>query len=106
MQAKPMNKSQTLARDFAEEFLRRRLDSVPERKDTLSLRLEYTDYGRVWLLAETDMLGLPEGNLLRAVARQHWMISIGKRGALDVYQAPKEFDQFKGRRAFGMHFKA
>lgn len=100
-----MNASQTAAIAYAETFLRRELDKAPERQDTLTTRIQTTDYGRVWLIAETEMKGLPDGNLLKALSRQHWMISVGKRGALEVWQMPRHFEQFKGGRAFGMAFR-
>ena len=86
-------------------FMETQLDKDPARRDTL-VRFETTttEYGTLWVTAETDMLGLPETNLLRFLDRQHWHVQIGKGGAIDVWCAPKPFRQFKGRRAYNMNF--
>lgn len=86
-------------------FMRRQLDPNPERGDIVDkFELTATDYGAVWVCATTDMVKLGEGNLLRALDRQHWFVQIGKGGAINVYSCPKSMRQFKGRRAFNMNF--
>jgi hypothetical protein len=99
-----MNASQTRAVESFRRFMQTQLDIVPDRQDTLDLEVQPTTYGIIWIKATTTMLGLPEGNLLRFVAHQHWFVKVGKRGALDVKMAPKSFEQFKGKRAFGLTF--
>jgi hypothetical protein len=99
-----MNASQTRAIESFRRYMQTQLDTDPARQDTLAFDLQPTDYGIVWIKATTDMVGLPETNLLRYVARQHWFVKVGKRGALDVKCAPKSYEQFKGQRAFGMNF--
>jgi hypothetical protein len=42
--------------------------------------------------------------MLRYVAAQYWFVKVGKRGGLEVRMAPRCYDQFIGRRAFGMRF--
>jgi len=64
-----------------------------------------TDYGPIWISAQIDLVGLPEGNLLRALDKEFWHIHIGRKGKITVYNSPKCYDQFKGQRAFEMFFK-
>jgi len=99
-----MNASQTRALESFRRYVTQQLDTNPERQDTLEIDVQPTDYGVVWIKATTDMKGLPETNLLRYVARQHWFVKVGKRGALDVKCAPDSYKQFKGQRAFGLNF--
>jgi hypothetical protein len=87
-------------------FMESQLDKNPERKDTLvKFETTPTDYGCFWVLAETDMLGLGENNLLRFLDRQHWYVQIGRGGSITVWSSPKHFHQFKGKRAYCMNFK-
>jgi hypothetical protein len=53
--------------------------------------------------AETEYLGLPETNVLRFFSHDYWMFRIGPRGAVEMLQGPKSYDQFKGKgkTAFG-----
>lgn len=60
--------------------------------------------GEFWIRAETEMVGLPQGNYLRAVSHDYWFVLVGRKGALIVKQAPSSFRQFHGRRAFNMNF--
>src|SRR6188768_3802995 len=99
-----MYTSQARAIESFRRYVAQQLDTNPERQDTLTFDLQPTDYGVVWVKATTDMVGLPETNLLRFVSRQHWFVKVGKRGALDVKSAPSSYKQFKGQRAFGMNF--
>jgi hypothetical protein len=103
-----MNKSQQQAIDFFRSFLERELDKNEERGDTIvQFDVEATEYGSIWITARTDMLKLGEGNLLRALSGQYWLVLVGKRGALDAKMFPKCFDQFRGKgKAFGMTFSA
>ena len=99
-----MNASQTRAIESFRRFMQTQLDVVPDRQDTLDLEVQPTSYGVVRVKATTTMLGLPEGNLLRAVSREYWLVAVGKRGGLEVKMAPNSYKQFKGKRAFGMTF--
>ena len=101
-----LSKAQQSAVDGFRFFLEGQLDKDPKRGDCISrFEVVKSDYGSLWLIAETDMAGLGENNLLRFVSRQHWHIAIGKRGALEVWSSPKSFHQFRDGRAFGMNFK-
>ena len=62
-----------------------------------------TDYGTLWVTAETELTGLPAGNLLRALDHTHYFVSIGKRGALTMKIGPKSLDQFEGRQFLGIN---
>lgn len=101
-----MNKSQQRAVDYFKSFMQRQLNPYPAYGDTVDrFEVKATDYGTLWITATTDMTKLGEGNLLRALNRQHWFVSVGKKGALVVKQAPKSFDQFVGKgKAFNMTF--
>lgn len=103
-----MNPSQQNAVKTIHAFLERQRDTDPERQDTVSMEVSAAYQGAKILFVSADivMLGLPESNLLRFVAQQHWLFCVRSRGAIDVLQAPKAFHQFKGGRAFGMNFKA
>lgn len=104
--ATKLTPSQTRAVAQFRAFVQRELDTNPERQDTIdSFAVEGTSYGAVWVTATTDMLGLPETNLLRVIARQHWLVQIGKGGRITVFSSPNAFHQFRGRRAFGMVFR-
>ena len=101
-----MNASQQNAINHIEHFLNGRRSANPEYQDTVSIDVDATsEFGTVFVTANIEMLGLPEGNLLRYVARQYWLFFVGKRGGIEVLMAPKSLDQFNGRRAFGMKFK-
>lgn len=100
-----MNKSQEQAIKSFRFFMERQLNKNPEYGDEIvAFEVKPTDYGTGWIKAETCMTKLSEGNLLRALERQYWFVSVGKRGALDVKMAPASFHQFNGKRAFNMHF--
>jgi hypothetical protein len=99
-----MNTSQQRALEAFQAFMRDQVSKNPEYKDTVSVEVKTTDYGTTWVTARTDMVGLPEGNMLRFVASQYWLVKVGKRGGLEVRMAPRCYDQFIGRRAFGMLF--
>ena len=58
-----------------------------------------------WLSAETEMMGLGENNVLRALDHTYWHFFIGARGAVEALSYPKSYEQFKGRMAFGMNIK-
>lgn len=100
-----INAHQQRAIEQFRAFMQTQLDKTPEYGDTLvEFSTEPTSYGTHWITAKTAMVKLGEGNLLRAVSAQHWFVSVGKRGALQVVIAPKSFKQFNGRRAFNMSF--
>jgi hypothetical protein len=99
-----MNASQARAARLFTNHVQRNVDPHPERGDAAFFSVETTSYGTLWIKGETEMTGLGEGNLLRAVSREYWLVSIGKRGGLTVKMAPKPYQQFSGKRAFGMTF--
>lgn len=101
-----MNASQQRAVDYFKGFMQRQLNTNPDYGDVVDKwEVTATDYGTLWILATTDMTKLGEGNLLRFLDRQHWFVSVGKRGGLVVKSAPKSFKQFNGKgKAFGMTF--
>jgi hypothetical protein len=100
-----MTNSQQHAINCFKGFMQQQLNKEARYGDALvEFTVEATAYGTFWLTARTDMVGLPSGNVLRYVSAQHWFVEVGKRGALTVRIAPKEFKQFNGRRAFGMTF--
>ena len=104
--AAKLTPSQTRAIEQFRAFMQRQLNTNPEYGDTVdSFEVTTTDYGSVWVAATTDMTKLGEGNLLRFLDRQHWHVQVGKGGRIDVWSAPKSFDQFRGGRAFNMNFK-
>lgn len=100
-----MTKSQERAIAYFRGFMERQLNTNPAYGDTIDTwKVEPTSYGTFWITATTDMTKLGEGNLLRALDRQHWFVSVGRRGALEVKSAPKSFKQFNGKRAFSMNW--
>jgi hypothetical protein len=103
-----MNKSQQRAVDYFKGFMDRQLCKVPAYGDVVdTFDVKPTTYGDVWISATTDMQALGEGNLLRALDRQYWLVLIGKRGGMTVKMCPKSFYQFNGKKnAFGMSFDA
>lgn len=102
-----MTPAQTRAVAYFKGFMERQLNTNPDYGDTLiEFTVSPTDYGTFWITARTDMTKLGEGNLLRALDRQHWLVGVGRKGSLCVKMAPKCFKQFNAcrRKAFGMHF--
>ena len=60
----------------------------------------------VSIIARVKMPKLGEGNLLRYLEEsEYFHCFIGRRGAVNAVTFPKSFDQFKGRRAFGINIK-
>jgi len=98
------NAAQARAIEGFKAFMERQISRVPAYGDTVSFEIQTTAFGQTWVTAKTDMKGLGEGNLLRAVSGQYWLALIGKRGAVTIRMAPKSFDQFNGKRAFGYSF--
>lgn len=54
--------------------------------------------GSHWLYVETDYTKLPEGNLLRVLNDDHWVILVGRFGGMKAISYPRCYDQFAGRR--------
>jgi hypothetical protein len=98
------NAAQARAIEAFKAFMQTQTSKVPAYGDTVTFEIQTTAFGQTWVTAKTDMVGLGEGNLLRAVAAQYWLARIGKRGAVTIKMAPKSFDQFQGKRAFGYLF--
>lgn len=102
----PVRKAQQRAIDRFRAYLNKECSPNLEYGDRVTVFEQTpTTYGTVWISARTDMTGLSENNLLRSIAAQYWHVHVGKNGAIEVWNAPKCFDQFRGRRAFGMFFK-
>jgi hypothetical protein len=103
---KTLRPSQLRAIEQFRAFLATQLDKDADRADTIvEFSVQQTDYGMAWITARTEMTGLPPGNVLRYVAAQHWFVLVGRAGALESAMHPKQFEQFAGRRAFGINFK-
>lgn len=60
----------------------------------------------VMISAWIDAPTLGEGNLVRALEREFWLVFVGPRGSLTASSYPKSFNQFrnKKRTGFGIHF--
>ena len=54
-----------------------------------------------WVSAQTELTGLGEDNLLRALEHEYWHFLVGPRGRVEAISYPKSYDQFKGQRVFG-----
>ena len=71
-------------------------------RNTYGSRVEVTtsiDREYFWhFTCEIVYAGLPETNLLRAIAHEYFTFFIGKRGRIDVRIAPKSFQQFRGKK--------
>jgi len=91
---------QQRAIDGFRRYLEENLNDNPEYGDTITkFELVATGYDASWWLsAETEMMGLGEGNLLRALDHHYWHIFVGPRGALTAHSYPKSLEQFKGGR--------
>lgn len=99
-----MNRAQQKALDYFRQHLTSNLSKNPAYGDTVTVfNAEPTSYGTLWITARTEMVGLPEGNVLRCVSAEHWFVSVGKRGALTVKMGPKSLKQFKGRKFMGLN---
>jgi hypothetical protein len=59
------------------------------------------DGGMVFVSAQTDMG--KEGTMLRALSHEHWLLIVGKRGAVTVKMGPRSLKQFNGRKFLGMN---
>lgn len=99
-----MNASQARAARLFTNHVQHNVDPHPERGDAAFFEVTVTSYGTLWITGRTEMTGLGEGNLLRAVSAEYWLVEVGKRGGLTVRMAPKSYQQFSGKRAFGMTF--
>ena len=103
-----MNKNQHNAIEYFKRTLNDRItltDRIKRGKMVTVFEVEPTDYGTFWIRAEVEMTGLPEGNLLRFLDREHWFVHVGKLGRMDAHQYPKCFEQFKHKpKCFGLHF--
>jgi hypothetical protein len=103
-----MNKAQEYAiakfRRHLEGELKNLDGSVPYGGQVTKFEVTPTDYGTFWISADTELTGLPENNLLRALEHNHWCVSIGKRGAIVVHSSPRSYHQFNNKRAFDMVF--
>lgn len=100
-----MTPAQSKAVESLRNFMVRQLDKNPEYGDTLKT-FEVSEHGHfisVW--ATTDMVNLPQTNMLRACAKETWQFFVGKRGGATVSMCPQSHFQFYGKRAFGMWFK-
>ncbi len=101
-----MNKYQQQSVEFLIHHITERLDSTPKYDDQISVfETDHTEYGTVWITLQTEMLGLPENNMLRVLSHEYWHVHIGKRGKIEAYSYPKSYEQFKGRKVFThIHF--
>jgi hypothetical protein len=104
-----MNKSQTKAIERVRHLLQSRIsESAAEKygQKITKFEVEPTDYGTLWVSAEVDHTALPDTNLLKALDHEHWLISIGKRGAITAHSFPRAFEQFAGSGYLGMNIKS
>ena len=58
----------------------------------------------VSVTVQTDMIGLPETNMLRILSGHYWLFTIGKKGKITVKMCERSYNQFDGKEAFGMTF--
>jgi hypothetical protein len=99
-----MTKSQEKAVAAFRAWMERNLDKNPAYGATITeFVVEPTNYGTYWIKAQTELLGLSEGNLLRALSHEYWLVAVGKNGGLTARIVPKPFEQFKGRRGHRVH---
>jgi len=66
------------------------------------VRIDETTYGTVWLKVETELTALPETSLLRILDHDHWMISIGRKGAAVAEMVPDYLRQLAGSKWNGI----
>lgn len=64
-----------------------------------------TEYGTLWIKAQVELTGLPEGNLLRAIDHEHYFVSVGRRGALTMRMGPRSLRQFEGKQFLGINIR-
>jgi hypothetical protein len=99
-----MNPSQTKAVARIHHHVTSNLNTTPEYGDQVTKwEVTETDYGHVMISAETEMMKLGEGNLLRALDHKFYLFFIGKHGKISMKMGPKSYKQFNGRKVFGFH---
>jgi len=100
-----LNKSQQSAVDYIDRWLHEHdIESNAQYgADFTTKELEFTDYGATFYRVEIELLGLPEGNLLKALYHTHYLFAIGRRGKIEMLMGVDSMKQFNGRMAFGMH---
>jgi hypothetical protein len=105
-----MKRNQEQAIAFFRRFLEQKVERSQESTKIEPLVLTKfevteTNYGSAWISAQLERTGLPETSLLRALDHEYWHVHVGVRGGLAVHSAPRQYEQFSSRRAFGMKFK-
>lgn len=100
-----MNKSQTKAVRYVREWVESQLNTNPKYGDKIT---EWTvaplgTSGLLSISARREMMGLPEGNLLRFFENTTYLFFIRKRGKIEMAMGPKSLEQFHGRKFLGMH---
>ena len=101
-----MTPTQSKAVERFRAFLNREIARYVEKygAEVRDFRVNENEYF-ISVTARTEYMGLPAGNVLRALDCKFWHVFIGKRGGIQVITCPDEFKQFAGRRAFGMKFR-
>lgn len=106
-----MNKAQENAIKTFRRFLdyheaARRTDRPEWQKEIVEFTVEETEH-LLSITAKIDCPNLSEGNYLRFLESQYWLVFIGKRGGITAKMYPKSYDQFRAKQkvAFGINFK-
>ena len=99
--------SQKKSIEYLRYYVEKNLDKDEDRADQITtFEIRVNDYdGSLWLTIKTELLGLPESNLLRLLSMDHWFFWIGRGGRIDAHAYPDSLKQFKGKRAFGFNVK-
>jgi hypothetical protein len=71
--------------------------------DLTEWNVKATDYGTLWIKAQTELVGLPINNLLRALNHNYYFASVGRRGAITLKIGPKSLAQFEGGQFLGIN---
>jgi hypothetical protein len=76
-------------RRYLEDSIRHTQTNKPEwGVEITEWTVEPTGYGAVTVRAQIEYTGLGDGNLLRALSREWWLVHVGKRGGRTVLMCP------------------
>lgn len=99
-----MTPSQQLAVDSIKSWITKNRNTSEDYGDKIT-QFDVRDGGHyVWVTVQTDMVLLPETNLLRVLSSEFWLIKVGKRGKVEAVTYPSCYKQFKGTKAFDIFF--
>lgn len=75
-------------------------------KVEVTIDVQGTDYGPVWIRVEQDMPTLEQGNMLRVLeSMDRWFILCTPRGKLVAKTYPRSIEQFAGSKWCGIHIE-